>query len=92
MVFLNMLQNGQPAAADAWPRLAEYLEDQASEGDIAAICGKLTAERIQVLCGADPDSAKRIGLVFSEWVSNADFNFYHCDAIADRVENIFFEW
>ena len=67
-----MLQNGQPTTADAWPRLAEYLEDEASEGDIAAICGKLTAERIQVLCGADPDSAKRIGLVFSEWVSNAD--------------------
>jgi hypothetical protein len=70
--------------------LADYLDNRAPVSDIAAICGKLTADKIKVLCDADSDAAKRIGLVFAEWVATTSFNFDHCDAIANRVE-VFFE-
>lgn len=87
--FLAILAAEQPPEVAVWPRLADYL-DRAPDSDIAAICGKLTADRIKVLCDADSDAAKRIGLVFADWVATTSFNFDHCDAIANRVE-VFFE-
>ncbi len=88
--FLAILAAEQPPEVTVWPRLADYLDDRAPDSDIAAICGKLTADRIKVLCDADSDAAKRIGLVFADWVATTAFNFDHCDAIANRVE-VFFE-
>lgn len=84
--FLAILAAEQPPEAAVWSRLADYLDDGAPDLDIAAICGKLTADRIKVLCDADTDAAKRIGLVFADWVATTAFNFDHCDAIANRVE------
>lgn len=88
--FLAILAAELPPEATVWPRLADYLDDRAPDSDIAAICGKLTADRIKILCDADSDAAKRIGLVFADWVATTSFNFDHCDAIANRVE-VFFE-
>ena len=88
--FLAMLSAESPPEPEAWERLAEYLEGKVHQSDVAAICGKMTADRIQTLCEVDPDCAKRIGLVFAEWVSGTAFNFDHCDAIANRVE-VFYE-
>ena len=88
--FLAILAAEQPPEVEVWPRLADYLDDRAPDSDIAAICGKLTADKIKVLCDADPEAAKRIGLVFTDWVVATSFNFDHCDAIANRVE-VFFE-
>lgn len=88
--FLAILTAEQPPEVTMWPRLADYLDDRAPASDIAAICGKLTADRIKILCDADSDSAKRIGLVFADWVTTTSFNFDHCDAIANRVE-VFFD-
>lgn len=87
--FLSILAAEHPPEAEMWPRLADYLNDRAPDSDIAAICGKLTADRIKVLCDADADAAKRIGLVFADWVSNTAFKFDLCDAIANRVEVFF---
>lgn len=87
--FLVVLTAAQPPDATTWVRLASYLEDNAQDADINAICGKLTADRIDVLCNADPIAAKRIGLVFAEWVSDTSFDFELCDAIANRVERFF---
>ena len=87
--YIAMLMAEQPPEPAAWAALAEYLERDAQDGDIAAICGKITADRIDVLSNADPTAFKRIGMVFAEWVAETAFNFELCDAIANRVERFF---
>ncbi len=88
--FLAMLVDEDPPELEAWVRLADYLEDKAPKTDVAAICGKMTTERIHLICETDSDCAKRIGIIFAEWVCNTPFNFAHCDAIANRIE-VFFD-
>lgn len=87
--FLDMLAAAQSPEPGAWDRLAEYLEDGAGTGDISAICGKLTADHIDGLCKSNGPAAKRIGLVFAEWVASTSFSFELCDAIANRVKSFF---
>jgi serine/threonine protein kinase len=86
---LAMLVAVDPPQAAAWDSLAEYLENGAGAADIAAICGKLTSDRIDNACASNESAAKRIGLVFAEWVANTAFNFDLCDAIANRVQSFF---
>lgn len=88
--FLLILMAEQPPVPEVWDRLAEYLENNIQQVDLAAIFGKMTVDRIESLCKDNPFAAKKIGLVFAEWVSNTPLNFELCDAIANRVE-IFFQ-
>lgn len=88
--FLAMLAASEPPEPEVWKKLSDYLETIATNTDIAAICGRLTADRIETLCEADIESAKRIGLIFSDWVATSSFGFELCDAIANRTE-VFFE-
>ncbi|MGQ3673597.1 serine/threonine-protein kinase [Xanthobacter sp. TB0136] len=88
--FLTMLGASDAPDGDVWSRLADYLEEKATKADIAAICGQLTAEKIERACQDAPDCSKRLSLVFSEWVSGTNFNFDLADAIANRVE-VFFQ-
>ncbi|MBY3038634.1 serine/threonine protein kinase [Rhizobium laguerreae] len=88
--FLAILGAAEAPDKDTWNRLAAYLDEKAARADIAAICGRLTADRIETVCRDAPDSAKRIGLVFAEWVSGTAFNFDLSDAIANRVD-VFFQ-
>lgn len=87
--YLQMLAASEPPDSKVWAGLAEYLEGTAADADVAAICGKMTADRIATLYKADADAAKRIGLVFSDWVAETPFNFELCDAIANRVESFY---
>ncbi|MGI0525748.1 serine/threonine protein kinase [Rhizobium giardinii] len=87
--FLAILAAPEPPEPETWNRLADYLEEQATSQDIAATCGRLTADRIEKLCRDAPDAANRIALIFAEWVSSTAFSFELSDAIANRVELFF---
>lgn len=87
--FLEMLTAEHAPKADAWRKLAEYMDSSATASDISAICGQMTADRIQAVCLSETDAAKRIGMVFADWVCQTDFNFDLCDAIANRVETFY---
>ncbi|WP_254682674.1 protein kinase domain-containing protein [Phaeobacter inhibens] len=84
--FLAILAAAEPPEPNEWDALAEYLEGNAARDDTHAICGKLTADRITVLCQHNSGAAKRIGLVYADWVATTAFNFEHCDGIANRLE------
>lgn len=87
--YLEILSADSPVPSKFWDRFADYLENAANPADIYATFGKLTAEKIKELCSGNPGSAKRIGIVFSEWVAGTSFNFDLCDAIANRVEEFY---
>lgn len=87
--YLTMLAAAHPPAPSAWDDLADYLENGAAKADISAICGKLAADHIETLCKSNGSAAKRIGLVFADWVTHTAFNFELCDAIANRVESFY---
>lgn len=87
--YLSMLTAAEPPEPYVWERLAEFMEDAATKADVEAIFGKLTADRISTLCGANEMAAKRIGILFCDWVSETSFNFELCDAIANRVESFY---
>jgi hypothetical protein len=87
--FIATLEAEVPPAPPFWDALAEYLEHHAPAQDRAAICGKLSSDRIQNLCAHAPMAADRIGIVFAEWVRGSAFNFDYCDALANRLEEFF---
>lgn len=87
--FLAMLMGEHPPEPEMWDSFAEYLEKGVDESDTHAFFGKLTAGKIKILCKDNSEAAKRIGLIFSEWVAGRNFNFELCDAIANRVEEFY---
>ncbi|MGM0543702.1 MAG: serine/threonine protein kinase [Pseudomonadota bacterium] len=87
--FVEALTASSSPDLEFWERLADYLEVGAKEADVYAIFGRLTAYRIKELCSSDPDSAKRVGMKFSDWVASTAFDFDLCDAIANRIEEFY---
>lgn len=87
--FLATLSLPEAPAAPFWKRLADHLETKAADADVRAICGKLTAEKIEALGDSDADAFKRIGMIFADWVTTSGFNFELCDAIANRTEGFY---
>lgn len=84
--YLAMLVAAHPPKPAEWENLAEYLEQEAQKADIEAICGKLTSDRISELCQSNHSAAKKIGMIFADWISSTSFSFELCDAIANRIE------
>lgn len=87
--FISLLATEDILDESIWERLADYLEEIQGSSDVAAICGKLTADRIEALCEANPGAAKRIGMIYAEWVEGSAFSFNHCDPIANRIESFY---
>lgn len=87
--FTDVLGAATPPDASFWGRLADFLEHSAAVSDKAAVFGKLSDDRIKMLCQSDNQAASQIGLAFSAWVSSTAFNFDHCDALANRLETFF---
>ncbi len=87
--FLAVLQDESEAPVEFWQKLADFIENSAKAPDIAAICGKMSNDKISELCGKDSKSAKTISLIFSEWVKGTGFGFDQSDAIANRLETFF---
>lgn len=88
--YVAKLTAAEDIETESWDAIADHLERRATKTDIAAICGSLTADRIGELNASNAYAAKRIGMVFCEWVSGTAFNFELCDAIANRVEHFFY--
>ncbi|WP_287214761.1 protein kinase, partial [Mesorhizobium sp.] len=87
--FIETLAGSQPLEPEFWHRLADFLEHEADTADRAAICGKLSNDRIQALCAAAPGPANRISIAFSNWITESAFSFDLCDALANRLEEFF---
>ncbi len=88
--FLAILSASESPDPATWERLADYLEEKATTSDISAICGRLTADRIESACLDSSSAANRLALIFADWVCGTSFNFDLTDAIANRVE-VFFQ-
>lgn len=84
--YIAILSAGDLPDAGFWPRIADFLANAAKEPDIAAICGKLSSDKIVALCEKDQASAKVVGLIFADWVKKTAFGFEQSDAIANRLE------
>jgi len=87
--FGSILSSDDEPTSEFWESLADFLENEATKPDIAAICGKLDSIKIRSVCADHSKQAKRIGLMFSEWVKGSAFNFDHSDAIANRLEEFY---
>lgn len=87
--FVGILEGAQRPQPEFWERLAEFLEHEADVADRAAICGRLSNDRIQALCDDAPASANRISIAFSNWIRATSFSFDLCDALANRLEEFF---
>ena len=87
--FIGVLESSNPPAPGFWERLADFLEHTATSIDLAAICGKLTSDRISTLCVTAPGAGNRIGVAFAHWVGGSSFNFEYCDALANRLEEFY---
>jgi len=87
--FITTLDDPADPPPEFWEKLASYLEHDAAEADRAAICGRISTERVRLLCDSAPASASTIAIVFADWVGRSSFNFDHCDALANRLEAFF---
>jgi serine/threonine protein kinase len=88
--YISELDSDNSISGDIWAALADFTESQASRQDRHAICMNLSGQRITELCEAALPYANQIGAVYADWVFNTNFNFDHCDGIANRIE-IFIE-
>jgi serine/threonine protein kinase len=87
--FMGALDAENTPEVGFWERLADFLEHTATSIDLAAICGKLSTDRISTLCAVAPVASNRIGVIFAHWVGGAAFNFEYCDALANRLEEFY---
>lgn len=87
--FIEALEHTQPPQPEFWSRLADFLEYEAEAADRAAICRKLSNDRIQRLCADAPMPANRIAIAFSAWIRESAFPFDYCDPLANRLEEFF---
>ncbi|MDI2072042.1 protein kinase [Bradyrhizobium sp. Mp27] len=84
--FISALEGTDALDPAAWESLADFLDYEAQADDKRAICLKLSSDKIGELCASAPDHAKRIAIVFAEWVKTSSFNFDYCDGLANRLE------
>jgi serine/threonine protein kinase len=83
--FAEALDKPGPMTASVWTSFVEFIEDNLKSEDAKALLRKLSSERIQEICDQLPDTAGRLAVVYSEWVTSSGFIFDACDGIADRL-------
>jgi eukaryotic-like serine/threonine-protein kinase len=84
--FAEVLEKPGPMTAAVWTSFVEFVEDNLITEDAKALLRKLSSERIQEVCDQLPDTAGRLAVTYSEWVTSSGFNFDACDGIADRLQ------
>lgn len=88
-IDLIAILEGSPPDAIYFDKLADFLESQSPATDKDAIYARLTADRIEYIFATSPVAANRIGMSFADWVGGSSFPFEYCDALANRLEDVF---
>jgi eukaryotic-like serine/threonine-protein kinase len=81
-----LLDGTDPLSEDDWREIVNFLEDSRDELDRRAVWRKLQTQRIAEVTEQYPNSARRLGTMYAEWVRDGVFAFEDCDGIAVRLE------
>ena len=84
--LVDRMDSDDDLTANELHRLAEFLEDNLDTTDAVILLRKLSLEHIRNAWSVHPAHAKRVGIVFAEWVADNAFDFDYCDVLANRVE------
>lgn len=84
--IISSLEADEACPLAFWKDLASFLEDNKDANVTRALLTRLSSERIAEACTTAPDEAKRLAIVYAQWVKNSAFNFEACDGIANRLE------
>ena len=84
--YIALLSSTAPIELATWERIVDKIEQLGLSNDSKALLGKVSLPRIEELIATAPQSAPRLGAIYSAWIKQGSFSFDECDGIANRLE------
>lgn len=83
----TLVDSDEQITYEDWERIIDFVSNDKNDSeDIGTLFRKINLKRITELIELDLAFADSLGLSFSEWVRENNFNFEYCDIIGKRLD------
>lgn len=85
--LVTLVDSDQTITLDNWERIIDFVSNDKNDSeDIGTLFRKVNLKRINELIKLDLSLADSLGISFSEWVRESNFNFEYCDIVGKRLD------
>lgn len=83
--MVEILDDPASLQKDNLIKIVEFVEDNAGNKDCDVVLRKINIDHIQVAWSIDANLSRRLGIIFSDWISDGTFDFEYCDVLRSRA-------